>query len=154
MIWRRKTGAVTTVPPKLGLGAGTWLETAGEALAALGSGAGGAVALVTGKLLLAALLGLVACGLVMRLLARRKLADRQRPLPPAPWMRLAAGIGAAALCAALVEAVKLPVRYDQPGFERSNWLIVLAALLVLYSLLLGLVRRIATRRQATDTEPA
>jgi hypothetical protein len=154
MIWRRKTTAPAARAPTAtgkAQAAGVLAEFVAQGLAAVGSGAGAAIALATGKLLLAGLLAMITCSIAVRLLLRRRRADQQRPPRPALWMQAASGLGAALLCAALVEAVKLPVRYDQPGFERSNWLIVLAALVLLYATLLGLLRRLAVRRHGAES---
>lgn len=90
--------------------------------------AGGALRIaLVGKLLAGLLLLAVAGGFMLRWRWRRARAEALSP-PPAPtWVQAGAALLATVPVAVLVEAVYLPVRFDQPGFEMHHWLLVLAA---------------------------
>ncbi len=111
-----------------------------EAAGTLCSAAGVPIAAVTGKVYLAVLLALfgLGCGLRFVRLRRRLLqppvhgaAVAKAPSAPA-WLTPAVGLLSAAEVALLVEATRLPVRADQPGFDTANWWWVLAGLTVLF----------------------
>ena len=121
----------------------TSVHTAGavalEGTAFLGSIGGAAVAVVFGKALLAVALGAFAFGAFLRLASRRRGAlppEKQSPL----WVAPVAALATVVECAALVEAVDLPVRMSQPGFQYYHWLFVLAFMLVAYAAQGGLLR--------------
>lgn len=167
MIWRKRS-LTTVAPPPLPAavdarrGSGQAQNTSrlagfGEfivtGLMAAGSGAGTALTLITGKFVLAGVLALVTVGIVLRFANRRRLRAAP-PLPTPAWAHASAALVSLLLCAVLVEAVKLPVRYDQPGFERTNWLIVLLALLVAYRLQLGAIKAILLARSNSASQTA
>jgi hypothetical protein len=104
-----------------------------EGTAFLGSVGGAAVAVAFGKFLLAVALGAFAFGAFLRL--------SSRPL----WVAPLAALATVVECAALVEAVDLPVRMSQPGFQYYHWLFVLAFMLVAYSAQSTLLRWVATK---------
>lgn len=111
------------------------IQTAGavalDGTAFLGSVSGAVVAVAFGKALLAIALGAFAFGAFLRLSSRRRVAlprEKRSPL----WVAPAAAIAAVVECSALVEAVDLPVRMSQPGFQYYHWLFVLAFVLVAY----------------------
>ena len=114
----------------------TNVQTAGalalEGVALVGSFGGAAVAVVFGKALLAVALGAFAFAAFLRLSSRRRRAlprEEQAPL----WVAPAAAVASVVECAALVEAVDLPVRMSQAGFQYYHWLFVLALMLVAYA---------------------
>lgn len=131
----RSTKGITPGTSRLaGLG-----EFIGTGLMVAGSGSGAAITLITGKFVLAGVLALVTLGVVLRFANRRRARTAPQLATPA-WLHVSAALVSMLVCAVLVEAVKLPVRYDQPGFERTNWLIVLLALLVVYRLNLATIK--------------
>jgi ABC-type Na+ efflux pump permease subunit len=101
----------------------------------LGSGA----SIVFGKLLAAALFGLLATGVATRFFRRRTEALPVNPLPL--WVTVVSGVLAVIESAIIVESINLPIRYYQAGFEKSNLLLVVAMLIVFYCLQRGLFRR-------------
>lgn len=111
-----------------------------EAAGTLGSAAGVPLAAMTGKVYLAVLLALfgLGCGLRFVRLRRRLLQPHMHvaavaKAPSAPmWLTPAVGLLSAVEVALLVEATRLPVRADQPGFDTTNWWWVLAGLAVLF----------------------
>ena len=90
---------------------------------------GAPVALLLGKLFLAAILMGVVAGVWLRFASRARRQKQEPVLPVAfpRWPTFAAGGLAAVEIAFLVESTKLAVRTDQPNFEQSNWLWVLLA---------------------------
>jgi hypothetical protein len=126
-----------------------------EGLGGLASVVGAPIALALGKLFLAAILAALALGIFLRFAGRRATpAPVASPTPG--WV--IAGSAAASLVevAALVEAAKLPVRFDQPGFSQWNWLLVLVALWVAYALQVRLLKRLVRRspRSIERREPS
>ncbi len=122
-----------------------WKEGARSKLSLLIDGAevvglvaGSAIALVFGKLLAAVLFAALAAGVTTRFF--RRSAQAIAPAMPL-WGVLISGGVAVVACAAAVEAINLPVRFDQVGFDKSNLLIVVALLLVFYGLVSALLRR-------------
>lgn len=114
-----------------------------EAAGALASAVGAPLAALTGKLYLAvlvALFGLGCCLRFMRLRQKRRQpghtdAETQRRSPA--WLTPAVGVLSAIEVSLLVEATRLPVRADQPGFDTANWWWVLAGFVVLFWLQRG-----------------
>lgn len=116
-----------------------------EAAGTLGSAAGVPLAAATGKVYLAVLLAFFGLGCCLRFVRlRRRLllpqghgaAVAQAPSAPA-WLTPIVGLLSVAEVALLVEATRLPVRADQPGFETTNWWWVLAGFVVLFWLQRG-----------------
>ena len=126
-----------------------------EGAGALASVIGAPIALAFGKLFLAAILAAIALGIFLRF-AGRRAAPAPVPLP-APWWVVSCSAAASLVeVAALVEATKLPVRFDQVGFSQWNWALVLVALWIAYALqvrlLKGLFRR--SSRSAESQRPS
>lgn len=92
---------------------------------------GATVASVTGRFPVAVLLGALAVALILRL-SRRRAAASAAPPPLPVWMRPLAVLLSGAETAALVEAVNLPVRFNQVGFQYGHWALLALALLILY----------------------
>ena len=115
-----------------------------DAAAMIGSGSAGALALVFGKVFAAAVLFALTLGLFLRIAGRRK---PPRPAPPATPLRarLACAVLTIAEVTLLVESTNLPVRTWEAGFEKHNWALVAAALIVLYIVQLPLFRAMFTR---------
>src|SRR5690606_6255542 len=109
-----------------------WLGAAAEGAALVAAGSGATVAVVLGKVMLAALLGGLAFAALMRLSLRRSRVRASLGLSPAVWPRPAAAVLSVLECAALVEALHLPVRMDQPQFQYGHWLLVLVFLALAY----------------------
>jgi len=79
----------------------------------------------------AVLFVLLAVGVLNRFVRRRRgVALCQQPAPP--WVLVVCVVLSVIETGVIVEASNLPVRFDQPGFEKSNWLFVVALLLVLF----------------------
>lgn len=93
--------------------------------------AGASVSLFLGKLFAAVLFVLLAVGVLNRFVRRRSgIALYQQPTPP--WLLVVCVVVSVIETGVIVEASNLPVRFDQPGFEKSNWLVVVGLLLVLF----------------------
>ena len=116
----------------------------------LGSTGGAAVAVAFGKVLLAVALGAFAFAVFLRLSSRRRAAFPPEARMPR-WSAPAVALTTIAECAAMVEAVDLPVRMSQPGFQYYHWLFVLAFLVVAYSVQCKLLRWSVTTRQVRST---
>ena len=110
------------------------------------SASGASLVAITGKLMLAVVLGAVALGFFLRLASRRK-AKVIAPMRPANWVYGVSVALALVEVAVLVEATKLPIRFDQPSFEPWHWALVVFALFVAYRLNLLVFRSVATKRQ-------
>jgi hypothetical protein len=117
------------------------IDGAEVAVFLLGSG----VSIVFGKLLAAALFGLLVVGVARRFFRRsngRMLAVKPLPL----WVPVVSGALAAIEAAIVVEAIQLPVHFYQSGFEKSNLLLVLAILIVFYVLQRAFFQRMLSER--------
>jgi hypothetical protein len=119
-----------------------------EALGFFASLAGASVSLFLGKFFASGLFVLLAVGVLNRFVRRRRgdFAEEQR----APvWVLVVCVVLSIIEAGIVVEASNLPVRFDQPGFEKSNWLFVVAMLLVFfYGQRYVFVRMLARRRPA------
>lgn len=156
----RKQGASAAPKPssvkRFKLGVAEVIGATVEGLAGLGALIGAPVAMVLGKLFLAVILGAVALGVFLR------FANRQRRGAPTPvkiatpaWVHAVAALASAVEVAVLVEATKLPVRHDQPDFTQANWLLVLLAWGVAYTLQTRwLGAAVAHHRRDKPTTPA
>lgn len=120
------------------------LEVAGLAA----SSCGAAITLFFGKLFAAAILGVLALGIFLRLTGRRRPPPADAPVT-SPWLQLACALLSLLEVAGLAEASNLPVRFNQPDFEKSNWLLVVVALLVIYFIQLRFLRSVLKRNAAT-----
>jgi hypothetical protein len=116
------------------------IDVAGIVLA----GSGAAVVAFLGKLMTAVVLGAICLGFFLRLAGRRRGPAVVLPKPPA-WSRAVSVLVSTVLVATLVEATDLPVRFHQPGFEPWHWLLVVAALVVAYSLCVRVVGALTGR---------
>jgi hypothetical protein len=126
------------------------LDIVSSGMQVLIPGGGAAISFAVGKWVAGLILVLVTAAVLMRLLWRRKHADRTRQERKLPvWAQCVAGMGALAGSAVLVEMTKLPVRFDQPGFSIWYWLIVVAAIWLLNSWLRGFMRSLL-RPKTTD----
>ena len=122
-----------------------------EAAALVGSVGGAAMAVVFGKALLAVALGAFAFGAFLRLSSRRRDAlapERQSPR----WLAPTVALVTTAEAALFVEAVDLPVRLSQPGFQYPHWLIVLAFLVVAYAAQAKILRQWLLRPKRHETK--
>jgi hypothetical protein len=108
---------------------------------------GATVAAVFGRLFIAVFLGGIALGFFLRLSGRRGPTPRHID-PPSLAFRFGVGALSFVETAALVEATNLPVRYGQPEFAQSNWLLVIAVFAATYLLQ---IRLFASLRRATRT---
>jgi hypothetical protein len=149
---------------------GTVAELAGLAV----SFSGATVAAVFGRLIPAVVLGAIALGFVLRVSARRaqpRAAEMTTPRPmdtsvdpprgcgpawerpgarPAKprWVSPVSALLSLVEAAVLVEATHLPVRFDQPGFEPSHWVLVLVCVCAAYFVQERLLCALARRRHA------
>ena len=126
-----------------------------EGAVALSSAVGAPIAIAFGKLFLAAILGALALGISLRF-AGRKVQSVSVPMPTPWWVFSCSALLSLIETAALVEATNLPVRFDQPGFDKSNWLLVLLALAVAFAFQLMLFKRVGRRtsRMTALTNPS
>ncbi len=124
-----------------------------EATGAFLAGSGAAVALFLGKLFAAAALAAITLGIFLRLASRRRKMPAE-PAPAPPWLQFACALLALVETAALTEATNLPVRGIQPGFQKSNWILVLAALAALYLIQLRFFRSLRARRAEPSADQA
>ena len=131
----------------------TSIQSAGaaaiEGVALLSSTSGAVVAVAFGKALLAVALGAFAFAAFLRLSSRRRVSLPREVQSPA-WVAPTAALASVIECGALVEAVDLPVRMSQPGFQYHHWLFVLAFLFVAYLAQSKLLRWLATRSQTSS----
>jgi ABC-type Na+ efflux pump permease subunit len=126
-------------------------QSAGVQLSRLMDGAevvalliGSGVSIVFGKLLAAALFGLLAAGVARRFFRRGAGMLPAKPLPL--WVSVVSGVLAVVETAVVVEAIQLPVHFYQTGFEKSNLLLVLALLIVFYGLQRAFFQRMLSER--------
>lgn len=93
--------------------------------------AGASLALFLGKLFASALFVLLAVGVLNRFVRRRHGEINEGQRSPI-WVPLVC-VGLSVIeTGVIVEAMNLPVRFDQAGFEKSNLLLVVALLFVLF----------------------
>lgn len=104
---------------------------------------GGSLALIFGKFLAAGIFGVLAVGVARRFFRRTDEVLRARP---PLWTTIVSAFAAVVAAGAIVEAINLPIRYDQTGFEKSNLLIVVALVLLFYGLAGALLRRMTVQR--------
>ncbi len=104
-------------------------------------GGGSAICFVVGKVVVGLILLAMMIAVVMRLLWRRKRADRMRSIQRMPvWCKVVASLTALSISAVLVEMTKLPVRFDQPNFEMYHWLLVIISIMLFYSWCISILR--------------
>lgn len=121
------------------------LALAGDLAGLIVSASGATAIAILGKLAAAVVLGAIAVGFFLRLTSRRRVQTSVPATSVSGWVRALASCLSIGFVAALVEAVDLPVRFHQPGFEPWHWLLVAAALAVLYSLIARVVGRFIRR---------
>ena len=121
-------------------------QTYAEIAALAGSLAGASLSFIFGRVAVAVLLAAVAVGIFFRFNSRAKGAATTEAALPL-WVKTTSTILAALETGALVEAVNLPVRYDQPGFEMYHWALVGITFLALYFLQFQVLKRLVKRRQ-------
>lgn len=110
--------------------AGT-IALAFDGLLFVASLAGASLSLFLGKLFASALFVLLAVGVLNRFV-RRRHGDMNEGQRSPLWVLLVC-LGLSVIeTGIVVEAMNLPVRFDQAGFEKSNLLLVVALLLVLF----------------------
>jgi amino acid transporter len=117
------------------------LEGATSAMQVLVPGGGAAICFAVGKVVIGLILAAFTLAVVMRLIWRRKHADRviaNRKLPVGA--KVLSFFGAMVGSALLVEAPRLPVRFDQHGFSMMNWLVVVVAIWCIHQGILWLFR--------------
>jgi len=107
------------------------LASAIDGVGFIASLAGASVSLFLGKLFASALFVLLALGVLKRFVRRRHGEAKEEQQSPI-WISFVCGVLAIVETAVVVEAMNLPVRFDQSGFEKGNWLLVAAMLLVLF----------------------
>ncbi len=122
------------------------VEVAGLALSL--SGATFAVAL--GKVLIAVILGAVALGIFLRL-SNRRAGGVKSPAPMPKWVRPVAAALSVVEVAALVEAVNLPVRFYDAGFEYVHWGLAAIALVAAYALQVRMLRSVGSKSRALES---
>ena len=118
--------------------------TALDGVGFLASLAGASVSLFLGKLLAAGIFVVLAVGILNRFVRRRRGEIAVQPLPV--WISPVCAVTSILETGTIVEAVNLPVRFDQPGFDKGNLLLVAAVLLFLFVAQRDVLRRIFARR--------
>ncbi|MBS7806510.1 hypothetical protein [Variovorax sp. PCZ-1] len=137
---------------KLKDSANALLEVAGMALQVAVPGGGAAICFAVGKFVVGLVLVCITAAVVIRLLWRRKRADQVRHEQRLPvWAQFTVALTALIGSGALVEMTKLPVRFDQPGFTMSNWLIVIVAIALLYGWCRSLLRTWLNRKSPSTS---
>ena len=121
------------------------LMVAADSAGLVASLCGASVVAIFGKVMLAVVLGAVALGFFLRLVGRRRADSRSQPRTPL-WCLSVAGVLAIVEVALLTEATNLPVRFHQPGFAPWHWLLVFAAVVIVYVVQVQLFRSWAWRR--------
>jgi amino acid transporter len=117
---------------KLQSSAGSALDIASSIAQVMVPGGGSVICFAVGKVVVGLILACITAAVVMRLVWRRKRADHAKSQERLPvWAQIAAVLLALIGSGTLVEMAKLPVRFDQPGFALSNWLIVMIAIYLL-----------------------
>lgn len=141
-----KGGSIVLKKTRQAIGQGILviIELAGLVL----SLSGAAVALFLGKLFAAAVLGVLTLGVFLRLAGRRDKIKIIEPKPTPPWIHFISAALAVVEVSILAEATNLPVRYNQPGFEKVNWLLVCLALLAMFYIQIIFLRSAMGRRNA------
>ncbi|TAG24636.1 MAG: hypothetical protein EAZ37_15675 [Burkholderiales bacterium] len=110
------------------------VDLVGMAVQVTVPGGGSVICFALGKVVVGMVLACIAAAVVMRLIWRRKRADHVKSQERLPvWAQIVAALLALVGSGTLVEMTKLPVRFDQPGFAMSNWLIVIVAIYLLNS---------------------
>lgn len=105
-----------------------------------------------GKFVVGLALAFITAAVAMRLVWRRKRADHVKSQERLPvWTQIAAVLLALFGSGALVEMTKLPVRFDQPGFAMSNWLIVMIAIYLLNSWCRSLFKAWVNRKSPSSS---
>lgn len=125
-------------------------DVAGMAVQVAVPGGGAAICFAVGKVVVGLVLACITAAVVMRLVWRRKRADQvhhEKRLPL--WAQAIAALFALFGSGALVEMTKLPVRFDQPGFEMINWLIVIFAIALLNNWCRSLLKAMLNRKNPT-----
>jgi hypothetical protein len=117
------------------------LEGVASAMQVIVPGGGAAICFAVGKFVAGLVLALITAAVIMRLLWRRKHAARVLATQKLPvWATALSFLGALVGSAILVEAVKLPVRFDQPGFSMAYWLVVIVAIWFIHQGIRGLFK--------------
>lgn len=129
------------------------LALTGDAVGVIVSASGATAVSIFGKLAAAVLLGAIAVGFFLRFTSRRRAQISEPIVRVSGWVRVFAACLSVGGVAALVEAVNLPVRFNQPGFEPWHWILVAAALAVGYSVISRAVNRITNRGHRRMPQP-
>jgi protein-S-isoprenylcysteine O-methyltransferase Ste14 len=131
---------------------GGLIELAGMALQVAVPGGGAIICFAVGKFVAGLILVCITAAVAMRLLWRRKRADHVRHEQRLPaWAQFAAVLFALIGSGVLVEMTKLPVRFDQPDFAMSNWLVVIVAIVLLYGWCRSLLRTWLDRKSPSTS---
>jgi hypothetical protein len=104
-----------------------------EALCALFGISGIAGAIFFGKMLLALILACLTVAVLFRLAGRRTPKTKTQADVPA-WKRAITLLLSVICSALLVEAINLPVRFDQPHFDYLHWGLAVALVVAFYLL--------------------
>jgi hypothetical protein len=111
--------------------------------------AGASLSLFLGKLFASALFVLLAVGVLNRFV-RRRHGDMNEGQRSPLWVLLVCAGLSVIETGIVVEAMSLPVRFDQAGFEKSNLLLVVALLFVLFYAQRYVFLRLLNRRRAAN----
>ena len=68
-----------------------------------------------------------------------------------PWLKLICVFLSLIEVAILTEATNLPVRLNQAGFEKQNWVLIVLALLIMYFLQMRFFSTVLIRQRASST---
>jgi hypothetical protein len=115
----------------------------------IGALSGMVLAIILGKFFAAVILAALLLGIYFRFSGRLSSSLVEADIT-SPWVKLLSAILALVEVGVLVEAANFPVRFNQAGFEKQNWLIVIFALLALYFLQARFFRAVLGKRQVKN----
>jgi amino acid transporter len=142
------------ITTKLRHGGHSLLEAIASAIQVIVPGGGSVICFAVGKFVVGLILAAITLAIIMRLLWRRKHADRILVAQKLPfWAKTISFLGALVGSGVLVEATKLPVRFDQADFSMANWLIVIIAIWFINQVLRNLLKTWLRRLGATSGLP-
>jgi hypothetical protein len=142
------------ITTKLRHGGHSLLEAIASAIQVIVPGGGSGICFAAGKFVVGLILTAITMAIIMRLLWRRKHADRILVAQKLPfWAKTISLLGALVGSGVLVEATKLPVRFDQPDFSMANWLIVIVAIWFINQVLRNLLKTWLQKLGATPGLP-
>lgn len=127
--------------PALRKSLGEKIEVAVEFAALFISVSGTALALLFGRVVLSLLFGAVVLSLCFRVAGRSRTKAVAQARTPV-WAYVLVSALSIVEVGVLVEAADLPVRFHQPGFSLTHWLIVVVCFVCVFSVQLWALRKL------------